>query len=397
MPKHILILGGGVGGTITANLLAHALAPQEAEVTLISASENHEYMPAWLYIPFEGVDISCSRSESSLLDPRVKFIVGMATHIDTKQKEVIVEPPLDADIIGNMGGAKRATFTYDYLVLATGARLYLEDLPGLSESRGKWHDFYHYEGVLRLYQALQEFQKGRIVVAIGGVPYRCPPAPLEFVFLLDEWLTKRGIRDQVEIEYLYPLPRVFPIETVADLVTPLLEERKIQYQTFVNVEEVDTEKQQLRSLEGNTFTYDLLVIVPPHRGAKVIADCGLGDAQGWLPTDRYTLEVKGQEDVFAIGDATDLPVSKSGSAAHFEAKVVAARIVAAIRKEDYDSHTSVYDGEVMCFLETGYGKATQLVFDYNHPPTPPRPNRYYHLEKQIFNRLYWYIVPSGRV
>ncbi|HLH81298.1 MAG TPA: FAD/NAD(P)-binding oxidoreductase [Chthonomonas sp.] len=397
MPKHILIVGGGVGGTITANLLAHTLSPQEAEVTLISASEDHLYMPAWLYIPFQGQDNSDARPESSLLDPRVKFIVGTATHIDTKQREVTVEPPPQADLIGNMGGAKKATFAYDYLVLATGARLYLEDLPGLSEGLGKWHDFYHREGAQNLYQALQEFQKGRIVVAIGGVPYRCPPAPLEFVFLLDEWLSKRGIRDQVEIEYLYPLPRVFPIETVAELVTPLLEERKIKYQTFVNLAEVDTEKRQLTSLEGDSFTYDLLVIVPPHRGAKVIEESGLGDAQGWLPTDRYTLEVKGQEGVFAIGDATDLPVSKSGSAAHFEAKVVTARIVASLREEAQDTDTALYDGEVMCFLETGYGKATQLVFDYSHPPAPPRPNRYYHLEKQLFNRLYWYIVPSGRV
>ncbi len=232
---------------------------------------------------------------------------------------------------------------------------------------------------------------------MGGIPYRCPPAPLEFTFLLDEWLAKHDLRSQTEIQYLFPLPRVFPIESVAQAVTPLLEERHIGYTVFFNVETVDTEKHIISSLEGEEIPYDLLVLVPPHRGARVIEDSGLGDEQGWIPTDRNTLEVKGHQHVYALGDATDLPVSKSGSAAHFEAKIVAARILAAIRGEEPKPDEASYDGEVMCFLETGYNKATQLVFNYEHPPRPPRPSLYYHMEKQLFNRAYWHIVPQGLV
>jgi sulfide:quinone oxidoreductase len=253
------------------------------------------------------------------------------------------------------------------------------------------------DGALQLRAALANFEGGRIVLGIGGIPYRCPPAPLEFVFLLEDWLRKRGLREQTEIHYTFPLNRVFPIESVAEVATPLLDERGIKYTTFFNSEAVDTEKQVISSLEGEEIPYDLLVMVPPHRGAKLIEDAGLGDPQGWIPTDRETLEVKGQEHLYALGDATDLPVSKSGSAAHFEAKVIAHRLIAAVRGEALDPKHALYDGEVMCFLEAGRNTATQLVFNYEHPPKPPRPSLYYHMEKQLFNRAYWHIVPQGLV
>jgi sulfide:quinone oxidoreductase len=235
------------------------------------------------------------------------------------------------------------------------------------------------------------------VLAIGGIPYRCPPAPLEFVFLLDEWLQHRGLRKKTEIHYTFPLNRVFPIESVAEVAAPLLEHRGIKTTVFFNTESVDTERQVISSLEGEELPYDLLVMVPPHQGARVIKDSGLGDGQGWIPTHRDTLEVKNVERVYALGDATDLPVSKSGSAAHFEAKVIASRIEAAVLGEEPDPKHGLYTGEVMCFLETGHNHATQLVFDYEHPPRPPRPSLYYHMEKQLFNRAYWHIVPQGHV
>jgi sulfide:quinone oxidoreductase len=402
MPQHVLIVGGGVGGTIVANLLARHLEPIDATVTLIESTGKHAYMPGWLYLPFnhEGLESDqIIRDERSLLNRHVQHIRGTVTGIDTQNRELHVHYSPGLDEIVGTGGAVEATYGYDYLVLATGARLAPEDLSGLSEANGNsgWHHFYSAEAALDLRHALQHFEGGRIVITVGGIPYRCPPAPLEFTFLLDEWLAKHDLRSKTEIQYLFPLPRVFPIESVAEAVTPLLEERHIGYTVFFNAETVDTEKQIISSLEGEEIPYDLLVLVPPHRGARVIEDSGLGDEQGWIPTDRHTLEVKGHQGVYALGDATDLPVSKSGSAAHFEAKIVAARILAAIRGEEPKPDEATYDGEVMCFLETGYNKATQLVFNYEHPPRPPRPSRYYHMEKQLFNRAYWHIVPQGLV
>jgi sulfide:quinone oxidoreductase len=402
MPKHIVIVGGGVGGTITANLLARHLPPQDAEITLIESSGKHLYMPNWLYLPFNQIDRESeqlARNEKSLLNWRVEHVCGEVTRIDAVDHELHVRNSEAYGDIQGTGGAVSATYRYDYLVLATGARLAFADLNGLNEfdGDGQWYHFYSAEGALELRQALHEFAGGRIVIAIGGIPYRCPPAPLEFTFLLDEWLHKRGLRERTEIRYLFPLSRVFPIESVAEAVTPMLEERDVHYNVFFNTESVDTKARRIASMEGEEFPYDLLVVIPPHRGARVIEASGIGDEQGWLPTDRHTLEVKGLQNVYAIGDATDLPVSKSGSAAHFQAKVVAARVTAAVRGETPDPKEANYDGEVMCFLETGYNKATQLVFNYEHPPLPPRPSRYYHMEKQLFNRAYWHIVPQGLV
>jgi sulfide:quinone oxidoreductase len=401
MPKHVMIVGGGVGGTIVANILARHLQPGDAKVTLIENTGKHAYMPGWLYMPFNHDGLNSEhiiRNERDLLDRHVHHIRGTVTKIDAHNRELHVHYSPGLDEIVGTGGAVDATYSYDYLVLATGARLVPEDLEGLSGYEGEgWHHFYSAEGSLYLRKALSHFEGGRIIITVGGIPYRCPPAPLEFTFLLDEWLTRHDLRSKTEIHYLFPLPRVFPIETVAEAVTPLLEERNIKYTVFFNAEAVDTEKKVISSLEGEEIPYDLLVIVPPHRGAKVIEESGLGDEQGWLPTDRNTLEVKELEHVYALGDATDLPVSKSGSAAHFEAKVVAARILAAIRGEEPKSDEALYDGEVMCFLETGYNKATQLVFNYEHPPLPPRPSLYYHMEKQLFNRAYWFLVPQGLV
>ncbi len=398
MPQRIVIVGGGVGGTIAANVIARALHPDEAEITVVDSTGQHVYMPGWLYLPFNGSEgVELSRPERGLLNRHVRLVTGAVAKIDTAAREITVHSgPGHSEILG-AGGATTAMLPYDHLVLATGARLAPEDLTGLAEAPDAWHDFYSLQGAHRLQEALHAFEGGRIVLAIGGIPYRCPPAPLEFVFLLEDWLHKRGIREKTEIEYLYPLNRVFPIETVAEVATPLLEERGIKYTVFFNADELDAEHKVIKSLEGDEVPYDLLVVVPPHRGSKVIEASGLGDPQGWLPTHRDTLEVKGQQGIYALGDATDLPVSKSGSAAHFEAKVVAARIIAAVRGEEPDPKHAMYDGEVMCFLETGHNHATQLVFNYEHPPRPPRPSLYYHMEKQLFNRAYWYIVPQGLV
>ena len=397
MPQRIVIVGGGVGGTIVANIAARALHG-DAEITVIDATGQHQYMPGWLYLPFNGSEgLELSRSERTLLNRHVHLAIGQVTAIDTTNREVTYQTEPTLADSAKSSGSGLARVPYDYLVLGTGSRLAPEDLPGLVEGEGRWHDFYSLDGALRLRSALHNFEGGRIVIAIGGIPYRCPPAPLEFTFLLEAWLNKQHLRQKTEIQYLYPINRVFTIESVADMVTPLLDARGIKHTVFFNAEEVDTEHQLIKSMEGEEVPYDLLVMVPPHRGAKLIEASGMGDPQGWLPTHRDTLEVKGHERVFALGDATDLPVSKSGSAAHFEAKVIAHRLIALVRGEDPDPKDSLYDGEVMCFLETGHNAATQLVFNYEHPPRPPRPSLYYHMEKQLFNRAYWYIVPQGLV
>lgn len=379
MSERIVIAGGGVGGTLLANLLSKQLSGTQAEITVIDEFGQHLYQPGWLAVPFgEESPGKLRRSEKGLLRKDVGLVVERAVAVDPVTKTVTL--------------AGNRSIPYDILVLATGARIAPEEVPGFADGA---HHFYSSDAAIKLRARLEGFTGGRLVVGVADIPYKCPPAPLEFVFKVDEYLSHRGLRDKTELVYLSPINRAFTIESVSEFVTPMLEERGIRTEVFFNTESIDPIAKRVTSLEGDEIDYELLVMVPPHRGSKLVLDSGLGDKLGWLPTDRHTLEVTGLEGVYGLGDATDIPVSKSGSAAHFEAKVLAERIVNTITGGGGTS--PVYDGHVLCFLETGYGQATQLAFDFENPPQPPKPSRYYHYQKMLFNKVYWYIVPRGIV
>ncbi len=377
MPARIVVLGGGVGGTLAANLLSRELG-RDATVTVVDATGMHHYQPGYLYLALGQANGRwLVRDERTLLRPDVELVVERVIGVDASAGVVNVE--------------RGTSIAWDYLVIATGSRLAPDQIPGLVESG---YDFYSLEGAQRLREALRSFKGGRIHVGVSGIPYKCPPAPVEFAFMLEEHLRRRGIRRQSQITLLSPLNRAFTIESASKLVQPMMAARGIELATFFNVESLDPAAGTITSLEGEKVDSDLPIVIPPHKGQSFLIDAGLADPSGWVPVDRATLQVEGQDRVFAIGDATNLPISKSGSTAHFEAPVVASRIASLVHgtapKENYG-------GRVMCFLETGNGRATVLRFDYEHPPAPPEPNRVWHWAKWTFNRLYWQTVPQGRL
>jgi sulfide:quinone oxidoreductase len=311
----------------------------------------------------------------------VSLIVGDVERVDAEARTIRLHD----------GGA----LPYDQLVIATGSRIAPEDVEHFDQEA---HHFYSAEAAARLRTALDGFTGGRIVIGIAGMPYKCPPAPLEVAFLIEAELRERGLRERSELHFCSPIGRAFTIESVSDMATPILDERGIELHTFFNVETIDPERKVIESLEGEALPYDLLILVPPHKGEPFLVTSGLAPGPGgWLPTDRTTLQVGGRPEVYALGDATDLPLSKAGSTAHFEAPVVTERIVAAIEGREVDPGRGDYLGKVMCFFEIGDGKGTLLRFDYDHPPKPPTPNRVWHLGKIVFNKTYWHTVPKGRV
>ncbi len=384
--QRILILGGGVGGTLTANLLVKKLRRQlkagEVTITVIDQTGQHTYQPGFMYIAMGGERAEkLQRPERGLLDSRVALVVGEIEKVDEPTQTVHLKD-----------GERLA---YDYLVLATGSRIVPEEIEHFDTQA---QHFYSADAALELRHALDAFTGGRIVVAIAGMPYKCPPAPLEVSFLIESELRQRGLRDRSEVHFCSPIGRAFTIESVSEMATPIFEAKGIEVHTFFNVEAIDPERKVVQSLEGEELPYDLLILVPPHKGQQFLMDSGLAPAPGgWLPTDRATLQVGGRANVFALGDATDLPLSKAGSTAHFEAPVVTERIVAAIEGREVDHKHGDYLGKVMCFFEIGDGKGTLLQFDYEHPPRPPKPNQLWHLGKIVFNKTYWHTVPKGRV
>jgi sulfide:quinone oxidoreductase len=398
--KRVVVLGGGVGGTLAANLIARKLkgpiARQEARVTVVDATGRHTYQPGYMYIAMGNEKPErLVRSEKSLLDGNVDLVIDKVTRIDVEGQAVEL--------------ASGETLRYDQLVIATGSRI----MPELIESFDtEAHHFYTPGAAARLRKALDTFTGGRIVIGIAGIPYKCPPAPLEVAFLIESELRDRGLRDKTEITFLSPINRAFTIESVSEMATPIFEQKGIRLELLAGIAQIDAERKVAITDAFEEHPYDLLIVVPPHKGAQVVIDSGLAPRSGWVPTDRQTLQVKtvakpapGQADediprypnIHALGDATDLPLSKAGSTAHFEAPIIAERVAAAVLGRKPQGKHASYTGKVMCFFEVGDGKGTLLQFDYDHPPRPPKPNQLWHLGKIVFNKTYWHTVPRGRV
>jgi sulfide:quinone oxidoreductase len=398
--QRVVVLGGGVGGTLAANLIARKLKRQiaagDAKVTVVDATGAHAYQPGYMYIAMGGERAAnLVRPERSLLDGNVELVVDQIVGIDTATQAVTLGS-------GNVLG-------FEQLVISTGSRIVPEELPNFDTEA---HHFYSPEAAARLRTALDAFTGGKIVIGIAGIPYKCPPAPLEVAFLVESELRDRGLREKTELTFLSPINRAFTIESVSDMATPIFAEKGIHLELLAGVGEIDAERKVVITDAFEEHPYDLLICVPPHRGAQVLTDSGLAPKSGWLPTDRHSLQVKtvakpapGQADedvprypnVYALGDATDLPLSKAGSTAHFEAPVVAERVAAAVLGREPEGKDASYTGRVMCFFEVGDGKGTLLRFDYDHPPAPPKPGRLWHLGKIVFNKTYWHTVPRGRI
>jgi sulfide:quinone oxidoreductase len=369
----IVIIGGGPAGTITANHLAEGLEEEirdaKVEVTLLSDQPDQVYKPGFLYLTL-GLESSerIRRPVRELVSPYVKVRLERVTRVDTEHRQVMVESD--------------ASYPYDQLILASGARLDPAATPGLVEA-GDW--FYDEDASMRLHAKLDALEEGRVVVSVIGVPHMCPVAPLEITFMLDHWLRLRGRRNTVELTYTYPINRTHSIPQCAEWASPEMMRRDVNIETFFNVEAIDPEKKVLRSMEGTDVPFDVLIAVPEHRAAAYLEESGLL-LGGWVPTDRETLAVKGQEGIWALGDTTDLPVSKAGSVAHYQSSYLARNVIARVHGLD---PVARYDGKTICFVEAGLDSATFIEFNYQRPPTVPEPTKMIHWAKLAYNNAYW--------
>jgi len=368
----ILVVGGGTGGTILANNLARRLAGEiragKASITMLSASERHMYQPGLLYVAFgQMTPDQLYRDQASLLESSIDFHVDPVEHFQLDRKQVKTK--------------SGRVFEYDILAIATGSRIVPNEVPGLLEG-GEL--FYTEDSALKMFKRLREFKGGRVGIVVG-VPHKCPIAPIEVVFSLHDFFKARGIRDKVTMKYHYPLNRLHTIENVAKWAKPEFDRMGVEYETLFNVKEVDAKNRVVKSEEGTEYAYDLLIAIPPHRGMEVIEREKLGEG-GWIPTDRHSLNMIGHDNVFVLGDTTNLPVSKTGSAAHFEAEVAAENIASIVK---IGTPVREYDGKVYCFIEAGHDRATYAMFNYLNPPDLKAPNKSMHWFKMSYNQMYW--------
>jgi sulfide:quinone oxidoreductase len=371
MTTRLAVHGGGTGGTVLANKLAAKLDTEidagDVEVTLINETATHVYKPVWLYVAFGRADPSEARRPlDDLLDRRVRLRTGRVTDVDPSAKRLRFD---DGDTLG-----------YDYLTVATGARLVPDRVPGLAEDA---HDFYSADGAERLRDALADFDDGRVVLSVAGMPHMCPAAPVEFTLMVEDWLRNRGV--DATVSYTAPTERTHKLPSVADWADERFETRGVESHTEFTVDHVDTDSRALHAEDGRTVDYDLLVSIPPHAGVDLVADAGLGD-DGWVETDPRTLEAAHADDVYAIGDTTDIERPMAGSVAHYQAGTVADRLAASVRGH---TPTATYDGKVLCFLEAGMDEATFVSFDYDSMPVLREESRLVHWAKGAYNEAYW--------
>ncbi|GEP34969.1 oxidoreductase [Nocardioides szechwanensis] len=393
--KTLVILGGGTAGTMIANKLRHRLPRRDWSITVVDRDDVHHYQPGYLFVPFgDYTRDQVVRSRHAFLPDGVDFVIGAVDLVDT-----------EADVVRLEDGR---TLPYDQLVIASGTTPRPDQTPGLlgSEWRRSIFDFYTLEGAEALAKALAAFDGGRLVVHITETPIKCPVAPLEFTFLAEAWLRKHGLRDRVELVYVTPLDGAFTKPVASAHLGGMLEERKVHVETDFMVEHVDPERKVLVSYDDREIPFDLLVTVPLNMGADFVARSGLGDELNYVPVDNHTLLSKSHDNIFAVGDASDIPASKAGSVAHFAVEIFVDNFLQHIAGQ---SMTGSFDGHANCFVESGDDKALLIDFNYDTEPLPgkyPLPvigpmdllkeTRTNHLGKLAFRWIYWNVLLPGR-
>ena len=391
--KKIVILGAGCAGSMVANKLRKLLNREEWSITIIDQDDKHVYQPGLLFIPFgiyKPEDVVRSRSE--FIPKGVNFIVDEIVAIDTDKQRV---------------ETTAGSYEYDKIIICTGVSLAPEEIPGLMEGWQKTaFDFYTLAGAVNLGRAMREFKSGKLVVNIAEFPFKCPVAPLEFVYLADAYFTERGLRDQIEIRLVTPLPGAFTKPKASAFFSQLIEQKNIKITANYDLAEVDCKNKKIISAGGEELEFDLLVSIPPNVGARYLVKSGVAmDEIGYVKTNNHTLKAESFDNMYVLGDTTTLPTSKAGSVAHFSAEVMVENFMREISgeplREDFDGHAN-------CFIETGFDRAALIDFNYKYEPLQgkfPLPglgpfsllgeSKANHWGKMMFKWVYWNKLVSG--
>ena len=392
--KRLVVLGAGTAGTMIVNKLRPRLG-DEWSITVVDQEATHHYQPGFLFLPFG------SYRADEIVKPKNRFIPDGVTMVLGEIDKVVAEENKVLLVDGT-------ELPYDQLVIASGTTPRPDETPGMMEDewRKSVHEFYTYEGAQALGDKLADWPGGRLVVHITEMPIKCPVAPLEFTFLADDFFKKKGMRDQVEITYVTPLPGAFTKPVASRSLGGMLDERKVALESDFMIERVDAEAKTIVSYDEREIPFDLLVTVPLNMGADFVARSGLGDDLNYVPVDKHTFLSVDHENIFAIGDASNIPASKAGSVAHFAVDIFTHNFLEHIAGKPM---TEAFDGHANCFIESGDGKGMLIDFNYDTEPLTgkyPLPGigpfsllketEMNHFGKMIFMWMYWNLLLPGK-
>ncbi|MHC4708110.1 MAG: type III sulfide quinone reductase, selenoprotein subtype [Planctomycetota bacterium] len=390
--KNIVILGSGAGGTMVASKLRRQLSEAEWRITIIDHDELHHYQPGWLFIPF-GV-----YSAEECVKPKREFIPkGVVFAFD----KVVGVNPDKREVEGQKG-----CYNYDWLVIATGCHIVPEEVEGMMDDwYGNIHTYYSLEGAVELRKRLKYFNSGRVVLNVAESPYKCPVAPIEFVFMADWYFTINGVRDKIEIEMVTPMADMFSKPMATKTLRTIAAQKNIKVTPDFDIAQVHADEKSIESHKGEKIPYDMLVAIPPNFGGRYIENSGMGDPMCYVDTDNFTLRAKNYDRIYVLGDATNVPVSKAGATAHYESETVTENLVREIEGQEPKPS---YDGHTTCFICSGYEKAVLIDFNYTVEPLPgkfPFPgvgpfsllgdSSFNYWGKMMFKWVYWNMMLKG--
>ncbi|MFL6153547.1 MAG: NAD(P)/FAD-dependent oxidoreductase [Ornithinibacter sp.] len=393
--RNLVVLGAGTAGTMVVNKLRRALSSTDWSITVVDRDDVHDYQPGYLFLPF-GMTApeQVRRHKHPLIGAGIHLLMAEVDRVDPGARVV------------HLGDGRE--LPYDQLVIASGTTPRPDQVPGTLGPQ--WHrevgEFYTYEGALALRDQLAAFQGGRLVVHITEMPIKCPVAPLEFTFLADDFLTRRGLRERTELVFVTPLDGAFTKPVASAALGSMLEDKGVTVEADFMVERIDQDRKVIVSYDEREIAYDLLVTIPLNMGSDLVARSGLGDELNYVPVDKHTMQSTAHSDIWALGDAGNLPTSKAGSVAHFSVEVFVENFLEVVAGRPM---THAFDGHANCFVESGHGKALLLDFNYDTQPLTghfPLPkvgpmtllgeSRANHLGKLAFRHVYWHALLPGR-
>lgn len=382
----LVILGGGCAGTMVANKMRRKFHKDELEIVVIERSDKHLYQPGYTLLCFDLVEPQdlIRPTRDQFLD-NINLIFDEATKIDSEKNKVHTKA--------------HGEISYDYLVVATGAKLVYEEPEGAKEAVAKGGDlfvFYTYDGALKMRDALKNIDGGTIVSCIVDLPIKCPAAPIKFIAMAEDMMRRAGKRDKFRFIITSPMPKCFSREPYASKLSKIFEDREIDVVANYVPAEVDHVKKVIKGYDGRELRYDICAFTPSHEGENVVQDSeGIGDATGYVAADKFKMHSKHASNIFTIGDASDFPTSKTASGARKQAVILCNRLSALIKGEPI-SEKDIYDGEIICPILTRDKKVMFAHFNYTESISPAQESYInWVLKVYMLRGLYWNLMMPG--
>lgn len=366
MKQHykIVIVGGGTAGITVAARLIRQQHTLKGDIAIVEPSNTHYYQPLWTLVGAGASKLKSSKKHMSSVIPKGTQWI--------KQSVASFNPKNNKIILSNEG-----TIDYDYLVVCPGLQINWSQIKGLQENIGKNGVCSNYspEYVTETWHQISNFKGGNAIFTHPNTPIKCGGAPMKIMYLAEDYFSKHNMRSTAKISYETPKDVMFDVPKYDKELRRIAQERDIDVNYYYNLVEIDGDKklavfEHIETGAKKTLDYEMLHVTPPMGPLDFVKESELTDNDGWVDINPTTLQHTSYSNVFALGDASNAPTSKTGAAIRKQAPVVVNNLLQAMNGEILLNH---YNGYTSCPLVTGYNKLILAEFDYNKKPTETMP------------------------